>query len=140
MSYAGKQDMIDRYGDQELIQLTDRATPPTGVIDDTVLNRALADADAEIGGYLQSRYTLPLSPVPAVIVKLACVIARYNLYEDAATEEVRRRYEDARRTLEAIAKGLVSLGVDAATGPNSSGGPITTSRTRVFDEGSLEDY
>ena len=46
MSYAALQDMVDRFGELELVQRTDRTDGAT--IDAVVLGRALADADAEI--------------------------------------------------------------------------------------------
>ncbi len=122
MTYASQQNLIDRFGQDELIQLTGRAS--LDAIDATVVARALADADAEINGYLSTRYTLPLSPVPAVLEKLACDIARYQLFENAATEIVKQRYENAVRFLKDVAAGKVTLGVDgngdtAATISNS---------------------
>jgi phage gp36-like protein len=113
MPYAIQSDLEQRYGADELTQLTDRAG--AGVPDAIVVARSLADADAEINGYLASRYALPLATVPPVIVRIACDIARYRLWEDRASEEVRRRYEDARRLLESIAKGMVSLGLPEAS-------------------------
>jgi len=109
MPYATQADLEARFGVDELIQLTDRAG--TGVPDAAIVARALSDAAAEIDSYLASRYALPLSPVPAVLARIACDIARYRLWEDRASDEVRRRYEDARRLLESIAKGTVSLGL-----------------------------
>ena len=44
MSYCTRQNLIDRFGEPELIQLTDLDN--LGVIDDTVLNQAISDADA----------------------------------------------------------------------------------------------
>lgn len=122
MTYASQQNLIDRFGEDELIQLTDRDN--LGAIDAAVVARALADADAEINGYLSTRYTLPLSPVPAVLEKLACDIARYQLFENAVTEIVKERYENAIRFLKDVAAGKVTLGVDgngdtAATISNS---------------------
>jgi len=108
MTYATKQQMIDRFGQDELIQLTDRSG--AGVIDDVVLDQALADADAEIDGYLAGRYQLPLGSVPPILVVYACDIARYRLYDDAATEQVSRRYQDAVRFLRLAADGKVQLG------------------------------
>jgi phage gp36-like protein len=113
MTYATQADLEDRFGVDELTQLTDRAG--AGGPDAGIVARALADADAEIDGYLASRYALPLTTVPAVLARIACDIARYRLWEDRASEEVRLRYEDARRTLESIAKGQVSLGLPAAS-------------------------
>lgn len=122
MTYASQQNLIDRFGEDELIQLTDRDN--LGAIDAAVVARALADADAEINGYLSTRYTLPLSPVPAVLEKLACDIARYQLFENAVTEIVKQRYENAIRFLKDVVAGKVTLGVDgngdtAATISNS---------------------
>jgi phage gp36-like protein len=112
MPYATQADMEMRFGADELTQLTDRVG--AGIPDAAIVARALADANAEIDGYLASRYSLPLATVPTMLVRIACDIARYRLWEDRASEEVRRRYEDARRLLEAIAKGAVSLGLPAA--------------------------
>lgn len=116
--YANRLAMIDRYSEGELIQLTDRAR--LGVIDDAVLDQALLDADAEIDGYLAVRYTLPLASTPPVLLRIACDVARYRLYDDAATEEVRNRYTDAVKWLAAIARGLVSLGMPPTTAPSDA--------------------
>jgi phage gp36-like protein len=113
MPYASQTDLEERFGLDEITQLTDRSG--AGVPDPTVVARALGDTDAEINGYLASRYALPLATVPPLIVRIACDIARYRLWEDRASEEVRRRYEDARRMLESIAKGMVSLGLPEAS-------------------------
>jgi phage gp36-like protein len=111
MPYATQADLEERFGADELTQLTDRVN--AGVPDASIVARALADADAEIDGYLASRYALPLAAVPPVLARIACDIARYRLWEDRASEEVRLRYEDARRLLESIARGQVSLGLPA---------------------------
>lgn len=134
MSYATKQNLIDRYGSDELLQLTDRTN--IGSIDDIVITRALVDADAEINGYLATRYTLPLLPVPTGLEKLACDIARYRLYEDRVTETVAQRYKDAIRFLQEVSSGKASLGPDAANAqPVATGGPSSSGGDRVFTKG-----
>lgn len=141
MTYATQQDLIDRYGEEEIVQLTDRADPPQGAIDATAVTRALEDASHEIDGYLAARYTLPLTTTPQVLVRLACDIARYRLYDDRATEAVTQRYRDAVRFLEAIARGQVNLGLDAsAQAPATSGGPDFSAPDRVFSAETLADY
>ncbi|GIX17702.1 MAG: hypothetical protein KatS3mg119_1888 [Rhodothalassiaceae bacterium] len=128
--YAQLQDLIDRVGAREITELTDRADPPAGAIDASVAERALADADAEIDGYLAARYDLPLSPVPAVLTRLATDIARYRLWDDRAPEEVRQRYEDAVRLLREIADGRHRLPVSA---PQAAGaGPAWAAPGRVM--------
>lgn len=137
MSYCTQANFEDRFGEQELIQLTDRAIPPLGVVDTTVLAGALADADAEIDAYLSGRYSLPLDPVPSVLIRIAADIARYRLYDDRATEEVRNRYTDALKFLMSIAKGEIALG---ANPPPAAGAPEYSTPGRVFTAETLESY
>lgn len=114
MAYATKPDMIKRFGEAEVIALTDRDN--LGAIDDVVLDGALAEADAEIDPYLAPRHTLPLSRVPKIIAGFACDIARYRLCGSGGvteTEEVRNRYKDAVKFLERVSKGEIGLGLDA---------------------------
>jgi phage gp36-like protein len=112
MTYATQADMVDRFGETELSQRTNRVDGTT--IDTTVLGRALADADAEIDGYLAGRYALPLATVPTALVRVACDVARYRLYDDGITDVVRQRYEDATSFLKRISSGDVVLGDLAA--------------------------
>ena len=109
--YCTKQDLIDRFGLDELIALTDRIN--AGVIDDSVLNQAIADASAEMDGYLGGRYALPLVTVPPVLIALACNMARYKLYDEQASEQVTKRFEAAIKFLFSVSKGEISLGVDS---------------------------
>jgi len=111
--YCTQQNLIDRFGQLEIIQLTDRSTPPAGTINATVLNQAIGDADAEINSYLTG-YTLPLAVIPANLVRIACDITRYYLYEDRVIEQVQTRYNDAIKYLVQVAKGVIKLGPDTA--------------------------
>lgn len=139
MPYATQQDLIDRFGQAELIELSDRSR--SGAIDAAVVARALGDADAEIDGYLASKYTLPLDPIPLPIARIACDIARYYLHDDRVTEQVRNRYKDAIRFLESVVSGEVTLGVDATgEAPAAVGGPQTSSPDREFTRDTLADY
>lgn len=122
--YAIRADMITRFGDNEVVMLTDRNR--SGQIDDAVLDQHLADAAAEIDGYLAGRYPLPLATPPRVLTGYACDIARYRLCGSMAmvTDDIRDRYRDAVRFLEHVASGKVSLGgmpsgTVAATSDNS---------------------
>ena len=116
MSYATQAQMIDRFGEAELIQLTDRGAAQTGVIVAAVLNAALLDADEEIDSYLRPVRALPLAaPIPERLVRVACDLARYHLYDDHAPEGIRTRYQDGIRWLRDVAGGKASLGeVDTA--------------------------
>jgi phage gp36-like protein len=107
MPYCTLQDLIDRYGEEELLQLADRDRDDA--IDQDVIDQALADASAEIDGYLLDRYTLPISPVPPSLTLAACRIARYQLYTVAPTERVQSDYERAIAWLRDVSRGLIRL-------------------------------
>lgn len=144
MSYCTQQNLIDRFGAAEIIQLTDRpdrADPlNAGSIDVSVLNQAIADADAEINAHLTS-YPLPLSVVPANLVRIACDIARYYLYEDQMTDTVRQRYENALQYLQAVAAGKIPLPPDAfGTAPAATDDVDYTAAETVFGAKNLTGF
>lgn len=112
MAYCTQQNLIDRFGQQELLQLTNKNNPAATTVDIIALAAAIADADAEIDGYLAAY--VPLSVVPANLVRIACDIARYYLYDDLVTEQVRARYKDGIAYLIKVAEGKISIGPDAA--------------------------
>jgi phage gp36-like protein len=114
MPYATPADLAQRYGADRLIELTDRDRDGFG--DDPQIAQALLDASYEIDGYLAARYKLPLPTVPPLLVRIACDIAIYRLLSlrrMGDIEDARLRYEDARRLLENISKGVVALGLPA---------------------------
>ena len=123
MSYATPADLIARFGVQSLIDLTDRQG--VGAMDEEVLILALADAEAVIDGYLAGRYTLPVSTAAApLLTGYACDLARASLYTDLDlpdTHPVRLRVREARRFLELVGQGKLSLGGAPAPAPN---GPV----------------
>jgi len=121
MTYCTRQNLIDEFGETELIQLTDRSG--AGAIDSAVLDRAIARADRTIHRYLGGRQVLPLDADD--VVDLAADIARYYLYEDHAPEQIRKRYEDAVAQLKAMARGELAVADSAGTpAPQSNGAEI----------------
>ena len=115
MEYCSKQDLIDRFDEDELIRLTDRDN--LGVINDVVLSQAITDASAEMDLYL-SRFQLSLDDLPSALKSFACDITRYRLYDDQASEQVTKRYDGAMKSLLAISQGKISIG------KNDSGTPV----------------
>ncbi len=106
MTYATQDDMVARFGETELVQLTDDAE--TGEIGPR-LAVALADADQVINGYAAGTYAVPLSPVPDLVTRWACDIARYFLHRDGVTEPVEKNYKAAVAGLKDVAKGDLIL-------------------------------
>ncbi len=140
MSYATQVDLETRYGATEILQLADR--DGSGVVDTGVVEAALAAAAVEIDGYLAVKYALPLAATPPLVTQLACDIARYRLWKDRASEQVRKNYDDAVDQLKRLSSGVMRL-VNAA-GLESGVGPAATvrvsTRPRIFDYDSLSRY
>jgi len=136
--YASLALLTERYGNRMLLDLTDRATPPAGVIDSDVVVRALADADAVIDGYLGARYALPLDSVPPLVTSIALEIAIYKLHRFTPEDKIAAEYKAAIDTLRDIAKGTVRLpaaGIEPAA--SGSEGVMVTDRARPFTEDNL---
>ena len=109
LTYATIADMVRRFDEQELIELTDTTNIPPSEINEAKVQAAIDDAVATVDGFIGVVYRLPLQgcakPVttpggaieyaaPPKLTRWVCDIARYNLYDDLAPEnEVYRRYK-----------------------------------------------
>lgn len=140
MTYATQQDLVDRYGATELIQLTDRVNTPVSTIDPVVVGRALVDASAFIDSYLTKVVKLPLADVPAVLVKTAADIARYYLHGRTADKDspVTAAYNQAVAWLRDVSRGLVELSNGGETPAAAGGGSVkAVAPNRVFTRDTL---
>ena len=141
MPYITKTQLEERYGERMLIQLTDRAQPATGARDDTVLDRAIADADAVIDGYLMARYDLPLASVPALLVDLSGAIAIYKLHRAVVPDKIRMDHDDAMKRLADIATGRIRLSVGGVEPESGTAGEVRTNAPeRPFTTETLKGY
>jgi phage gp36-like protein len=141
MTYASQDDLVARFGEPMLIDLTDRATPPAGVIDAGVVASALTDTDAAIDGYLLGRYVLPLTVTPPLLRDVAQYIAIYKLHRDTASDKVSADYAGALKTLSLISSGTIRLNV-AGVEPAASDatGVRATDRCRDMTPGNLKGF
>ena len=99
---ATEADLVARFG-EEIGSLKVMVSNPTFVED------AIQDATEEINGHIGDRYPLPLPNVPSNLKRMACDIARYRLYFQQPTDEVRKRYEDAVAFLKRVADNKAHL-------------------------------
>jgi phage gp36-like protein len=135
MSYATQADLVSRFGEDELKQLTDRASPRTGQIDADVVAEAISDAEATINGYICSKVATPVpAPLPPALVRHTCAIARYLIWKDRATDKVRKDYEDAIAWCRDVQAGRIALGNsgETATPPPAGGLPKVIAPRRKF--------
>jgi phage gp36-like protein len=159
MPYATATDLLTRFDADEIAQRADRLMPrrvfgdlltvlasggntsafePADVAQGQValdrVQRALDDARDTVDSYISARYTLPISPVPAILQRTACDLARFYLYDDTATEQVKDRHTAAMKLLDDVRAGRAQLGAESATGqqPASSAGAELVSGGRVW--------
>lgn len=111
MIYATQINMTDRFGETEIVQISDKDVH-LNVINVVRVNAALADASNFIDLYLSKCYALPLLNLSPYLIHLCCDIARYYMYDsirlsssnDFEDHESARRYRQAVKTLESICK------------------------------------
>jgi phage gp36-like protein len=110
MSYCAKADLITAVGEYELIQRTDRNR--TGVIDDTVLNAALARADADINRYLRNKGFDVATPLVSNDLRyIAIDLTRFYLYEHSVPDEIQKAYDRQLKTLADFVEGKIALDI-----------------------------
>jgi phage gp36-like protein len=141
MAYSVKGDIVEKLPEDVLIGLTDDAG--IGAVDDSVVDRAIADADATIDAHCGKRYTVPLSTVPPMIRQVSVDLAIFNLYarRDIDPPDVRKdKYKEALRFLEKVLGGRIDLGA-ATPVPTNSGSSVTiSSEDRVFSRTKLDGF
>ena len=82
----------------------------------SLIESAIADADAEIDGYLSKRYSPPFAEPPAVLKKFSKDIAAYNLMSrkgievDNSEKTYLTRYNSAIKFLTMVAEGKIDIG------------------------------
>lgn len=126
MTYCTQQDLIDRFGERELIELTDRTNKPVSTIDDTTVERALGDAEATADSYIGTVYQLPIPTVPPILTKICADIARYFLYGKVAEKDtpVEIAYRDALAWLTGVSKRLITIENAGAIVSQLGGGQV----------------
>ena len=139
MPYCTLQNLTDRYGEDVIRDLTDRAVPVAGAVDAAVVTEAIGNADAMIDGFVMARYALPFAVVPGMVKQLSEVIAFWNLHRHGGSEKARLDYEDAMKRLSQIQSGsfiLNAAGVEPAATPKGS--VETNGVTPTFTGGSMD--
>lgn len=145
MAYSTLDDIKAVVAEADIAQLTDDTGGTT--IDTAKVTRAIEDADLLIDSFLRFQYTVPLSPVPALVRKLSVDIAVFNLFSrrrvvtDEIPEGVILRYRDALRMLERLQTGRASLGIEPETSDVQPAIKVSkTSEDRLFTKTLLEGF
>ena len=141
MAYCTIDDIRDQLDEKKLVQLTD--DNQTGAVDEDRVTKAVTDADATIDAYCQSRYTVPLTPVPAKINAVSVDLAVYNLYsrrDDTIPELRKDRYKESIRFLEKVSEGKIELGAAAPARTNTGNTVDITYNDRIFTRTKMREF
>lgn len=140
MVYCTKADLVERFGEKELQELTDEATGT--VTSDDEVTAACSEASSEIDLYVGRRYPVPLVSPDAVVKKWACALARLALWGERAGVDstVRTAAEDVLKVLKDIANGIAILpGAASASGAAPVTAAGLTERTQNFPDSLFAD-
>jgi len=136
--YCTAADLNLRFGAEEMLELTDRDAD--GVADAGVLDAAITDAGNTIDSYISRRYDLPLSTVPARLLKIACDLVRYDLHKEDPPERVTAAFKDAMAALRDIAAGRAVLDVAGAEPTGAKDDVIVEGPGRIFNEDTMGGF
>ena len=110
------------------------------------VNTIISSAEEQINMYLRSRYTLPLTTVPARVKKYAVIISIYNLYLRRFPIETpySKEYSVVIAELKDIQRGLLHLDFPQSDVNSDTSDDYyvcnKTSSDRVFSDSLLENY
>lgn len=137
--YATLDDMRLRFGERELIELSDPEAQAT--LNEAAVTAALTDAADLIDSYVAGRYRVPLMPVPAPVRRWCADIARFYLDTLRSNETIRKAYEDALAGLKDVARGMVVFQAEGAVTPESGSVQVADGGARrVFTQNSLRGF
>ena len=143
--YCTVDDLRNQSSEDFLIRCTDDAG--LGVVDQAIVEDKIADAQTEIDSYCRAQYSVPFQTVPGLIKKIAVDIALYNLVSRRGMDEespdviLVKRYRDAVKLLENLAKGIVTIGPAAAGDPKPQPQQATiVSQHRRFTRRSMDGF
>lgn len=121
MPYATPDDLVSRYGEQEIIEISTPAGQPMDQVNTATVTTAIGDASDMIDSFLRKRYVTPVAIPPQVLTQSCCAIARYLLCQTGGTtsaEKVKDAYQAALSWLRKVQDGSVTL--DGELLPNTS--------------------
>lgn len=133
--YATLDDILEQVDEATLIDLTD--DEQLGVVDQTVIDRAVANADALIDAHCGGRYVVPFLPVPPLVLMYSVDLAAFNLYSRRThvdvPEIITTRQKQALAHLRLVQKGEASVGTPAnATSGTESQSALVGGNERIF--------
>lgn len=144
MAYATLQDLLDEYDRPEMPELTQLFPAAGGGPDGVAIAQALEEAAGLMDEYIGARYALPLASLADAragwLRRVNMEVARFLLWKDRASAEVRQRYEDHLSYLRDLARGLISWPDVSPPSVSAAGSADYSAPSPLFSRATLEDY
>lgn len=143
MSYCTQTDLEKAIPAYRLVELTVDDGSATADVDK--IARAITNADSVIDAHVRAHYSVPLSPVPALILKLSVDLALYELFglrgpDYDMPKWMQTRYDAAVQMLEAIEEGKRNLGIEPPPAESAAVIAEADGPDRLFTAETLVDY
>jgi phage gp36-like protein len=133
VSYAVVQDLVDAFGEDEMVRVTTPDGGELGAVNAPKAQRCLDEASDLMDSYLRRRYQVPVTSPSTVLRRCCCVLARKMLREGGHTEpsdQVVAAYNGQLKWLEQIVEGRVTLDGAVLAGPVTGTGARTNAQPR----------
>ena len=102
MSYLSQDELVTKFGQEEVEQATYGLESEAAA---AKVAAAINSAEAVVNSHLGARgYSLPVDAT-ALVKDTVADIARYKLFDNRASQQIRENYEDAIKFLEKIVAG-----------------------------------
>lgn len=105
MAYLSDTELAERFDQAELDELFMGLSQAAK---QKKLSAAIDDAEAVANAYLSKRYRVPVA-AGSLIKRVVADIARFHLFENLASAEVRERYDDQIKFLKDVAANRADL-------------------------------
>lgn len=144
--YATVTDMIARFGEVQIVRLSNTEDREAETPNVEKVNTALIDATELINSYIRGRYLTPIANPPKDMVRATCILALYDLANterSSPSEGMTKDRAEVIKWLENIAKEMVHLDIQLAspTGGNAVGsGPRISDRERIVTFDTLRGF
>lgn len=139
-------DMIARFGEVQIVRLSNPEDKTATAPDEAKVNTAIQDATSTIYSYIRGRYRVPIATPPDDLVRAACILARYDLANTervSPTKEMTEARAEVIKWLENVAKELVHLELTLAPPAQADAvgsGPRISDRPRTVTHETLRGY
>lgn len=132
MPYATTQDLVDAYGEAEMVRLTTEAGTDLGAVVAARAEAKLAEVSGLMDSYLRKQVPVPVVPGTPVLRSCCLALARYALMFTGGvepTEQARLARKEWIEWLQRVADGSIVLD-GAGSGPGGPAAQAIGARTR----------